>query len=78
MLSTISGINGVAPFAISIFAAVLSNKIPALIVYILTLIGTLLGLGGGQALTYLLTSLIFLVMTLISSQKKMKNMKTKN
>lgn len=65
MLSTISGINGIAPFAISIFAAVLSNKIPALIVYILTLIGTCIGLGTTQALTYLLTSLIFVVMTLI-------------
>lgn len=40
MISTISGINGICPFAISMFAAVLSNKIPALIVYILTLIGT--------------------------------------
>lgn len=65
MLSTMSGINGIAPFAISIFAAVLSNKIPALIVYILTLIGTFIGLGAGQALNYLLTSLIFIAMTLI-------------
>lgn len=70
MLSTISGINGVTPFAISIFAAVLSNKIPALIVYILTLIGTFVGLGGSQALTYLLTSLVFLVMTLIFKPKQ--------
>lgn len=38
MISTISGINGICPFAISIFAAVLSNKIPALIVYILTML----------------------------------------
>lgn len=65
MISTISGISGICPFAISIFAAVLSNKIPALIVYILTLIGTFAGLGLGQALTYLLTSLVFIVMTLI-------------
>lgn len=70
MISTISGINGVAPFAISMFAAVLANKIPALIVYILTLIGTYIGLGGGQALTYLLTSLIFVVMTLIFKPKE--------
>ncbi len=65
MLSTIKGIDGIAPFAISIFAASLSNKIPTLIVYILTLIGTLIGLGGGQALTYLLTSLVLIAMTLI-------------
>lgn len=59
------GINGIAPFAISIFAAVLANKIPALIVYILTLLGTLIGLGPNMGLSYLLTSLIFIVMTLI-------------
>ncbi len=70
MISTISGINGIAPFAISIFAAVLANKIPALIVYILTLIGTFVGLGTGQALSYLLTSLIFIVMTLVFKPKE--------
>lgn len=70
MISTISGINGIAPFAISIFAAVLANKIPALIVYILTLIGTFVGLGGSQALTYLLTTLVFVAMTLIFKPKE--------
>lgn len=70
MLSTIQGGNGIAPFAISIFAATLSNKIPALIVYILTLIGTFIGLGSGQALNYLLTSLIFVVMMLIVKPKE--------
>lgn len=70
MLSTLEGGNGIAPFAISIFAAVLSNKIPALIVYVLTLIGTCIGLGTGQALTYLLTSLIFIVSTLILRPKE--------
>lgn len=65
MLSTISGISGITPFAISIFAAILSNKIPALIVYILTIIGTFVGLGSEQALTYVLTSLVFVGMTLI-------------
>ena len=38
MLSTLECMNGVAPFAIAIFAACLSNKIPVLIVYILTLL----------------------------------------
>lgn len=70
MLSTIECVNGIAPFAISIFAATLSNKIPALIVYILTLIGTFIGLGSGQALNYLLTSLVFVVMTLIFRPKE--------
>lgn len=70
IISTIQGINGMAPFAISMFAAILSNKIPALIVYILTLIGTFVGLGAGQALTYLLTSLVFVVLTLIFKPKE--------
>ncbi len=70
MISTIKGINGITPFAISIFAAVLSNKIPALIVYVLTLIGTFIGLGGSQTLNYLLTSLVFVVMTLIFKPKQ--------
>lgn len=52
------------------FAAVLSNKIPALIVYILTLLGTFIGLGAPSALTYLLTSLVFIVMTLIFKPKE--------
>lgn len=69
-ISTVPGINGIAPFAISIFAAVLSNKIPALIVYILTLLGTLIGLGGSSFLTYLLTSLVFIVMMLIFKPKE--------
>lgn len=69
-MSTISGIHGIAPFAISIFAATLSNKIPALIIYVLTFLGTLIGLGGPAALTYLLTSLIFIAMTLILKPKE--------
>lgn len=70
MLSTIECVNGIAPFAISIMAAALSNKIPVLIIYILTLLGTFVGLGSGQALTYLLTSLVFLVTTLIFKPKE--------
>lgn len=70
MLSTIECTTGVAPFAIAIFAACCSNKIPTLIVYILSLLGTFIGLGSGQALTYLLTSIVFIVMTLILKPKE--------
>ena len=70
MLSTIECVSGIAPFAISIMAAALSNKIPVLIIYVLTLIGTCVGLGSGQALTYLLTSLVFLVMILMFKPKE--------
>lgn len=70
MLSTVECTNGVAPFAMAIFAACLSNKIPAFIVYVLTLLGTFIGLGGEHTLSYLLTSLLFVVMTLIFRPKE--------
>ena len=54
-----------APFGLAIFAAALSKGIPAGIIYILTLIGTLIGFGGQGVLTYLLTSFVFVAMVLI-------------
>ena len=54
-----------APFGLAIFAAACSNKIPAGIILIVTLIGTLIGFGTGGFLTYLLTALIFIVLMLI-------------
>lgn len=76
MLSTIECVNGVAPFAIAIFAACLSNKIPVLIVYGLTVIGTLIGLGGEQTIMYLLTSLVFVLITLV--KKPSENLEYEN
>lgn len=70
MLSSIECIGGVAPFALAIFAACFSNRIPTLIVYVISLIGTMVGLGASNALTYLLTSLVFIVMTLIIKPKE--------
>ena len=69
MLSGLECVNGIAPFAIAIFAACLSNRIPAFIVYLVTLIGTWFGLGGEQTLNYVLTSFVFIVMTLIFRPK---------
>lgn len=69
MLSTIECTSGVAPFAIAILAASYSNQIPTLIIYILTILGTAIGLGKDQTLTYVLTSLIFIVSTLIFKPK---------
>lgn len=54
-----------APFGLAIFAAALSNGIPAGIVYIATVIGTAIGFGGSGVLTYILTSLVFVAMVLI-------------
>ncbi|MBO5479108.1 MAG: SpoIIE family protein phosphatase [Clostridia bacterium] len=70
MLSTIECASGVAPFAIAIFAACFSNRVPVLIVYVLTLLGSFIGLGGSSTLMYLLTSLVFIVMTLIFKPKE--------
>lgn len=58
-----------APFALAIFAAVCSNCIPAIIVYIMTLLGTAIGLGKSEALIYILTSFIFILATLLIRPK---------
>ncbi len=59
----------ITPFGISIFAAVCSNTIPAGIVFILAGIGSYIGLGNQGILTYLLTSLVFCVFSLIYRPK---------
>lgn len=59
----------IAPFGISIFAAVCSNKIPAGIVFVLAAIGSYIGLGNTGILTYILTSLVFIVFSLIYRPK---------
>lgn len=64
MVSMVS-FNGMAPFAIAIFAAVLSNRVAAGITYIACLLGTLLSFGLQGGLQYILTTLIFIVMILI-------------
>lgn len=69
MLSSTSCAGGIAPFAIAILGASFANRIPALIVYAVTILGTLVGLGPWEALNYLLTSFIFIVMTLIWKPK---------
>ncbi len=54
-----------APFGLAIFAAVCSNRIPVGIVYLVTCLGTLIGFGVNGFLSYLLTTLLFIVLTLI-------------
>ena len=55
MVSTVQFGNGLAPFAIAIIAAMLSNNIPIIITYLLTCIGTFIGFGGSGLLIYILT-----------------------
>lgn len=69
-----------APFGLAIFAAVCSNRIPAGIVYISTCLGTLIGFGVNGFLSYLVTTLLFIVATLIFRprfQEKDRNEKQK-
>ena len=65
MLSTVSTINGIAPFGIAIFTATFSCGLPCGIIFVLGLIGTIIGIGGAGALTYILTALVFTLMVLI-------------
>ncbi len=65
MLSTVSTVNGMAPFGLAIFAAALSNGLPAGIVFIASLIGTIIGIGSSGTLTYILTALVFMCMILL-------------
>lgn len=58
-----------APFGLAIFAAVCSNRIPVGIVYLATCFGTLIGFGVNGFLSYLLTTLLFIVSTLIFRPK---------
>ncbi len=64
------GIGGeYAPFSLAIFAAVCSNKMPAVIVYVATCLGTLIGFGISGFLNYFLMSLIFIVLILMFRPK---------
>ena len=73
MVSMVSFNGEFAPFGLAIFAAVCSNKIPALIVYIAVAIGTLIGFGGSGLLSYLITTLLFIVITLLFKPKNQED-----
>ncbi len=69
MLSMVSAGQGINVFSISIFAATCSNNIPVGILYIITLIGTLIKFGTAGLLDYLLNSFLFMVLILIFRAK---------
>jgi len=73
MVSMVSFNGELAPFGLAIFAAVCSNRIPLGIVYIATCIGTLIGFGANGFLSYLLTTLLFVVMTLMFRPRVQKD-----
>ena len=72
MLSLVSGNVGIeySVFSIAIFAAASSNGIPVGILYIITMIGTLIKFQTAGLLSYLLTSFIFIIMILVFKPKK--------
>lgn len=65
MISSVSFSENMAPFGLAMFAAACSNNIPAGAIFICSLIGTILGIGSGGALTYILSALILTVLILI-------------
>lgn len=64
MVSIVQFGNNMAPFAIAIIAAITANNIPILIPYAITCIGTFIGFGGSGLLTYILTSLVFMALSI--------------
>ena len=50
---------GLAPFALAIVAATLSNGIPIGIVYVLSCIGTYIGFGTSGLISYVITTIVF-------------------
>lgn len=69
MVSTVQFGNNMAPFAIAIIAAIAANNIPILIPYIITCLGSFVGFGGSGLLTYILTSLIFMALSIFVMPK---------
>ena len=53
-----------APFGLAIFAAACSNRIPVGILYAVTIIGTAIGFGLNGVLSFLIITLLFIVMIL--------------
>lgn len=61
---------GLAPFGLAILAATASSGIPISIVYIITLLGSFVGLGKDITANYFLTSLVFFATLFIVKTKK--------
>lgn len=65
LVSMVGFNNEFAPFGLAIFAAACSNRIPVGILYIAVAIGTAIGFGISGLLSFLISSLLFIVMILI-------------
>lgn len=72
MLSCVDGLGlNYSIFAIAIFAAVISNGIPMGVLFVLTMIGTLIRFQTSGLLSYLFTSAILVVLVLIFKPRKL-------
>lgn len=72
MLSCVNGLGiNYSIFAISIFAAVISNGIPVGVLFVLTMIGTLIKFQTSGLLSYLFTSAVLVVLVLMFKPKKL-------
>lgn len=65
LISMVSFNGELAPFGLAIFAATCSNRIPVGILYIAVFLGTTIGFGVNGALSFLLSSLLFIALVLI-------------
>ena len=65
MVSMVSFNGNMAPFGLAIFAACCSNRKPVGFVYILTLIGTFIKFGLLGFLSYLISSILFILLIII-------------
>lgn len=61
---------GIAPFGLAILAATASSGIPISMVYIVTLLGSFIGLGKDITLNYFLTSIVFFATLFMVKTKK--------
>lgn len=72
MLSCVNGVGlNYSVFAIAIFAAAISNGIPVGVLFVLTMVGTLIKFQTAGLLSYLFTSAILVALILIFKPKKL-------
>lgn len=69
MISTVSFGGEMAPFGIALLGACCSNSIPIGIIYVISAIGTWIGTGTDNFLTYLLISILFMIISVIFKGK---------
>ena len=65
MVSMVSFNGNLAPFGLAIFAACCSNRKPVGLIYFLSMIGTLIGFGLAGLSSYLISSILFILLIII-------------